>query len=112
MPISLTTADHVARVTINRPEVLNALDQDAEAQMEAIWQQIEADSSVRVVVLTGAGERAFCTGADMRNVDPGLTGLGYWAASRPAGFGGIALRETLDIPVIARVNGHAVGGGF
>jgi crotonobetainyl-CoA hydratase len=112
MPISLSIADHVARVTIDRPEVLNALDQEAEAQMEAIWQQIESDPSVRVVVLTGAGERAFCTGADMRNVDPGQTGLGYWAASRPAGFGGIALRETLDIPVIARVNGHAVGGGF
>lgn len=112
MPVSLSIADHVARVTIDRPEVLNALDQQAETQMEAIWQQIEADPSVRVVVLTGAGERAFCTGADMRNVDPGLTGLGYWAASRPAGFGGIALRETLDVPVIARVNGHAVGGGF
>lgn len=112
MPISLSIADHVARVTIDRPEVLNALDQEAETQMETIWRQIEADPSVRVVVLTGAGERAFCTGADMRNVDPGQTGLGYWAASRPAGFGGIALRETLDIPVIARVNGHAVGGGF
>lgn len=112
MPIDLVIADHVARVTIDRPEVLNALDQEAETQMEAIWRQIEADPSVRVVVLTGAGERAFCTGADMRNVDPGQTGLGYWAASRPAGFGGIALRETLDIPVIARVNGHAVGGGF
>lgn len=112
MPVSLSIADHVARVTIDRPEVLNALDQEAEMRMETIWRQIEADPSVRVVVLTGAGERAFCTGADMRNVDPGQTGLGYWAASRPAGFGGIALRETLDIPVIARVNGHAVGGGF
>lgn len=112
MPVSLSIADHVARVTIDRPEVLNALDQEAELRMETIWQQIEADASVRVVVLTGAGDRAFCTGADMRNVDPGQTGLGYWAASRPAGFGGIALREALDIPVIARVNGHAVGGGF
>ncbi|TCR64780.1 enoyl-CoA hydratase-related protein [Bosea sp. BK604] len=112
MPIQLSIDDHVARVTIDRPEVLNALDQEAEADMEAIWQRIEADRSVRVVVLTGAGERAFCTGADMRNLDPELTGLAYWAAARPSGFGGIALRQTLDIPVIARVNGHAVGGGF
>lgn len=112
MPVNLSIVEHVARVTIDRPEVLNALDREAETQMETIWQQIEADASVRVVVLTGAGDRAFCTGADMRNVDPGQTGLGYWAASRPAGFGGIALRETLDIPVIARVNGHAIGGGF
>jgi crotonobetainyl-CoA hydratase len=42
----------------------------------------------------------------------GLTGLEYWAAPRPGGFGGIALRTTLDVPVIARVNGHALGGGF
>ena len=42
----------------------------------------------------------------------GASGLEYWALPRPGGFGGIALRETLDVPVIARVNGHAVGGGF
>jgi crotonobetainyl-CoA hydratase len=41
-----------------------------------------------------------------------LSGLEYWAAPRPGGFGGIALRDTLDVPVIARVNGHALGGGF
>ena len=40
------------------------------------------------------------------------TGLEYWAAARPGGFGGLALRETLDVPVIARVNGHALGGGM
>src|SRR6185503_14504445 len=42
----------------------------------------------------------------------GVSGLDYWATPRPGGFGGIALRDTLDIPVIARVNGHALGGGF
>ena len=63
------------------------------------------------VVLTGAGERAFCVGADMKG-GSGASGLEYWALPRPGGFGGIALRETLDVPVIARVNGHAVGGGF
>src|SRR5215469_12691229 len=67
--------------------------------------------SVRCVVLTGAGERAFSTGADMKSAG-GKSGLEYWAAERPGGFGGIALRETLDVPVIARVNGHALGGGM
>ena len=66
---------------------------------------------MRVVVLTGAGERAFSTGADMKG-GSGASGLEYWAAARPNGFGGIALRETLNVPVIARVNGHAAGGGF
>ncbi len=110
MTVRLDIAGHVARVTIDRPEVLNALDAAAEAELEAIWQLLEADRDVRAVVLTGAGERAFCTGADMKSV--GRSGLEYWAAARPAGFGGIALRSTLDIPVIARVNGHALGGGF
>ena len=62
-------------------------------------------------MLTGAGERAFCTGADMKQ-SGNKTGLEYWAAARPGGFGGLALRETLDVPVIARVNGHALGGGM
>ena len=110
MSARLEIADHVARVTIERPAVLNALDADTEAALTGIWQRLEADRNIRAVVLTGAGERAFCVGADMKNV--GKSGLEYWAAARPDGFGGIALRTTLDIPVIARVNGHALGGGF
>jgi len=108
--VRLEISDHVARVTIDRPEVLNAIDAEAEAALEAIWQRLEGDRDVRAVVLTGAGDRGFCVGADMKNVSK--SGLEYWAATRPNGFGGIALRTTLDIPVIARVNGHALGGGF
>lgn len=111
MSVTLAIADHVARVTIDRPEVMNAIDRDAEQRLQAIWAEIEQDRSVRVVVLTGAGERAFSTGADMKG-GSGASGLDYWAMPRPGGFGGIALRESLDVPVIARVNGHAVGGGF
>jgi len=110
MPVRLELRDHVARVTIDRPEVMNAIDAEAEAELEAIWSRLEAADDVRVVVLTGAGERAFCVGADMKSA--GASGLDYWAAARPGGFGGIALRQTLDVPVIARVNGHALGGGF
>ncbi|HXA22441.1 MAG TPA: enoyl-CoA hydratase-related protein [Acetobacteraceae bacterium] len=110
MSARLEIVDHVARVTIDRPEVLNALDADAEAALLSIWQRLEADREIRAVVLTGSGQRAFCVGADMKNV--GKSGLEYWAATRRDGFGGIALRTTLDIPVIARVNGHALGGGF
>ena len=110
MSVRLEISNHVARVTIDRPEVLNAIDAEAEAALDAIWQQLEHNRDVRAVVLTGAGDRGFCVGADMKNVSK--SGLEYWAASRPNGFGGIALRTTLDIPVIARVNGHALGGGF
>jgi crotonobetainyl-CoA hydratase len=111
MPILYDKRDHVARITIDRAEVLNAIDAASERELQAIWASIEADRDVRVVVLTGSGDRAFSTGADMKG-GSGSSGLEYWAQERPGGFGGIALRETLNVPVIARVNGHAVGGGF
>ena len=111
MPILFDVKDHVARVTIDRPDVLNAIDAASERALQNIWSEIENNRDVRCVVLTGTGERAFSTGADMKG-GSGASGLEYWALSRTGGFGGIALRETLDVPVIARVNGHAVGGGF
>jgi crotonobetainyl-CoA hydratase len=111
MPILYELKDHVARVTIDRPDVLNAIDAASERELQKIWADIETSRDVRCVVLTGTGERAFSTGADMKG-GSGASGLEYWALPRTGGFGGIALRETLDAPVIARVNGHAVGGGF
>jgi enoyl-CoA hydratase/carnithine racemase len=111
MSVQFTVQDHVARVTLDRPERLNAVDPATEAELIRIWETIERDRDIRLVVLTGAGDRAFCTGADMK-AGAGSSGLDYWAAPRPGGFGGIALRDTLDVPVIARVNGHALGGGM
>ncbi len=110
MSVHYEVLDHVARITIDRPDVLNAIDLDTEAELQRIWSDLEQRRDARVVVLTGAGERAFCVGADMKN--PSTSGLEYWARARPGGFGGIALRETLNLPVIARVNGFALGGGF
>lgn len=103
---------HVARVAIDRPRVLNALDLASEQALREIWGRIEADPEVWVVVLTGAGERAFCVGADMSAHATGDTGLAYWKRERPSGFGGLAVRRTLTVPVIAAVNGHAIGGGM
>jgi crotonobetainyl-CoA hydratase len=103
---------HVARVTIDRPAVLNAIDKAAHDELSRIWAQIEADPTVRVVVVTGAGERAFCVGADVSTGGVGKTGMEYWADLDPNGFGGLSLRESLDVPVIARVNGYALGGGM
>jgi crotonobetainyl-CoA hydratase len=111
MPILFAVDGGIARVTIDRPEVLNAIDATAERELQEVWATIERDRDIRAVVLTGTGERAFSTGADMSG-GSGPSGLDYWAMPRPGGFGGIALRQTLDVPVIARVNGHAVGGGF
>ena len=110
MSVDLTIENHVARVTIDRPDRMNAIDSEAERRLQEIWLALESDREVRCIVLTGAGDRAFSAGADMKDV--GKDGLDYWATPRPGGFGGIALRTSLDIPVIARVNGYALGGGF
>lgn len=110
MSVRLVIDQHVATVTLSRPEALNAVDLATEAELQRVWTELEHSRDVRVVVLTGEGERAFCVGADLKN--PSVSGLEYWGAPRPGGFGGIALRETLNVPVIARVNGYALGGGF
>lgn len=110
--VRFEVVNHVARVTIDRPAVLNAVDGRTHERLQQIWAQIETDPDVRVVVLTGAGDRAFCVGADMSATAINKTGLEYWANLDPDGFGGISLRTTLDVPVIARVNGYAMGGGM
>ncbi|MFT4959725.1 MAG: crotonobetainyl-CoA hydratase [Paracoccaceae bacterium] len=104
MSVLFDIADGVARVTINRVDRMNAVDAATEIRLEEIWSQIETDETVRVVVLTGAG-------ADMKS-DVGKSGLEYWASLNENGFGGIAMRQSLNVPVIARVNGLALGGGM
>ncbi len=74
MPIRFELSDHVARVTIDRPEVMNAVDAASEREMQDIWSAIEASREVRAVVLTGAGDRAFSAGADMKG-GSGASGL-------------------------------------
>lgn len=111
MSVIFDISDHVARVTIDRPARMNAVDSATEARLNAIWEEIEDRGDVRCIVLTGTGDRAFSAGADMKEASS-ANGLEYWAQNRPNGFGGIALRNQMDIPVIARVNGFALGGGF
>ena len=109
MSVDFHVSDGVARVTLNRPSRLNAIDSAAEAALAEIWNEIDADRGIRCVILAGAG-RAFCAGADMKEEGPG--GLAYWAETGDHGFGGIAQGGRLSVPIIARVNGIALGGGF
>lgn len=110
--VRLEIKGHVAWVTFDRQHVLNALDATATRRCNEIWDQIERDPSVHAVVVTGAGDRAFCAGADMSTGGIGKTGVDYWADLDPNGFAGLSLRRSLDVPVIARVNGYALGGGM
>src|SRR5690606_39540349 len=79
----------VATVTIDRPAVRNAVDQRTHDALNEVWALMESSPEVRVVVVTGAGDRAFCAGADMSASAVDKTGLEYWAGLDSNGFGGI-----------------------
>jgi enoyl-CoA hydratase/carnithine racemase len=98
----------VATVTINRPEVLNALHPPAVVELEAVWSDFAADDSVWVAIFTGAGDRAFCVGADLKYR---ITEADEGDLRRPTGTRSYVLDQCWK-PVIAAVNGYAVGGGL
>lgn len=94
-------------VTLNRPEVMNALHRPANLELDRVFDEFERDPDLWVAVITGAGERAFCAGNDLKYQAEGND------TSHPAGgFGGLTARFGLLKPVIAAVNGVAMGGGF
>ena len=103
-------ADGVARVTLNRPEVRNALNATLLGGIEAALHRLEDDPAARVIVLRGAGDRAFCAGADLRHVgDRGTT------LQARESFGGLARvlerMARMRTPIVAQVHGYALAGG-
>lgn len=108
-------ADHVAYVTLNRSAVLNAIDLRTHEELGAIWDDVEEDDDVRVAVLTGAGDRAFSVGQDLKErarLDrDGAPPTTFGSRGQP-GWPRLTERFTLSKPIVARVNGYALGGGF
>ena len=101
--------DEIAIITINRPEVLNAINVDVIAELSSAIDIVSVDDNVKVVVITGKGERSFCAGADIRyvaNIDP--IEAERYASSVHSMLNKI---ENLEKPVIAAINGYALGGG-
>ncbi|HTO44156.1 MAG TPA: enoyl-CoA hydratase/isomerase family protein [Burkholderiales bacterium] len=109
--VLLAIDDAVATVTLNRPEKLNALTMDMIDALSAVAMQLDADRAVRCVILTGAGERAFCVGADI-NAWSALEALDMWRMWTKRGHQVFDQWAQLRQPVIAAVNGHALGGGL
>ena len=100
----------IALITMNRPERMNAMDAEAYRQLSEAWSRVRDDPEVRVAVITGAGDRAFSTGADLKsfvNAPPGMSQ--FWLTQQDQ-----LLNRGLEVwkPVIAAVNGYCLGGGM
>ncbi len=101
--------DHIAYVTINRPEVLNALHAPGHREMYDAFCDFRDDPASWVAILTGAGDRAFCAGNDLKFQ---AAGLSKGQTVPPGGFGGITKDFECYKPIIGAVNGYALGGGL
>jgi 3-hydroxypropionyl-coenzyme A dehydratase len=107
--LDLHTNKDMAIIKINRPEVLNALNEEVMLELSTAIDIVGADNKIKVLIITGSGERSFCAGADIKyvvNIDP-------IEAERYATFIHNLLNkiENLEKPVIAAINGYALGGG-
>ncbi|MDE4174226.1 enoyl-CoA hydratase-related protein [Phaeobacter sp. PT47_59] len=99
---------NILLVTMNRPEVYNAVNAEMHQEMSDCWDAFAADDDLWVAVLTGAGDKAFTAGNDLKATASGGNKKGLPAS----GFAGLSSRFDLEKPIIAAVNGFAMGGGF
>ncbi|HKZ05234.1 MAG TPA: enoyl-CoA hydratase-related protein [Methylomirabilota bacterium] len=108
--IRYEVAEHVAAVTLNRPEVHNAMNNAMRRELTEVFMRLAADDSVRVVLITGAGDRAFSAGADIREFVEPLVPTRFREERKRIDF-----RQAMDRcpqPIIAAIRGYAFGGGL
>ena len=106
--IEVKTHEHVTHITLNRPQVLNAIDQQMHDELQAAFDAFQADDAQYLGVVRGAGERAFYAGSDLKSI----ARRGKPHEYPRSGYAGLIERFDLDKPLIAAVDGVAAGGGF
>ena len=113
--ITLEKRDGIAYITIDRPQSMNALGPDQQKDMVAAWTEFGDDADLMVAIVTGAGDRAFCAGADLKTYTPVLGQRDIYDTRQDAnrlGFGGITRGMEIWKPILAAVNGYALAGGL
>jgi enoyl-CoA hydratase/carnithine racemase len=108
--ITVEREERVYTVTINRPEVMNALNPETHSEMAQAFDEFEQDADLWVAIVTGAGDSAFCAGGDISAMVDAKSEDDYKVPE--SGYGGLTNRFSCDKPIIAAVNGLALGGGF
>lgn len=109
MTIDFAVRDHVATVVLNRPGAMNAIDLEMRRELFACWKRIQDDQAIRVAIVTGAGDRAFSTGADLKKTMPpkeSFAQLNFGAGDQSIG------KLATDKPLICAINGYALAGGL
>jgi len=110
MSIDVTVADGICTIVINRPERMNAMDADHYKGLSEAWMRVRDDNDIRVAIITGAGERAFSAGADIKSFLTAPKSLSeMWLTQHD-----MLLNRGLEVwkPVIAAVNGYCLAGGM
>jgi len=108
--------DHIATITINRPKVMNAISYQTRNELSDVWEKVSADTNVWVCILTGAGDKAFCTGLDLKERAKEVDDATFFEKRRARNRPGVESQNralaSLDKPTIAAIRGYAVGGGL
>lgn len=110
MAIEFSVQDGIALITLNRPERLNALDTEHYDALSKTWQTVRDDPEIRVAIVTGAGDKSFCSGADIKSFIAKPPSLAEMMLTQKSQL----LNRGLELwkPVIAAVNGYCLGGGM
>ncbi|MBI4190191.1 MAG: enoyl-CoA hydratase/isomerase family protein [Betaproteobacteria bacterium] len=111
MSVQVSVDNYIATVVLDRPAAMNSVDQEMRQELHQTWERIRSDEDIRVAIITGAGEKAFCTGSDLKKTMPTQETFAQQIYAKSSSS---ALTAGLDFDkaLIAAINGYAIGGGM